>query len=89
MREFNAGSTTREVIERRLGERGVHANAMHPGAIITELGRHLTADDLEMLSAAGPAQADSLEGYQSHALGPGQAERLWELSEQLVGHKLV
>ena len=28
-------------LERRLGARGVHANALHPGGIMTELGRHL------------------------------------------------
>jgi NAD(P)-dependent dehydrogenase (short-subunit alcohol dehydrogenase family) len=32
-------------LERRLGVRGVHANALHPGGILTELGRHLTEED--------------------------------------------
>jgi NAD(P)-dependent dehydrogenase (short-subunit alcohol dehydrogenase family) len=36
-------------LERRLAGRGVHANALHPGGIITELGRHLQAEDLEFL----------------------------------------
>jgi NAD(P)-dependent dehydrogenase (short-subunit alcohol dehydrogenase family) len=117
-------------LERRFGERGVHANAVHPGAIVTELGRYLTPQDLEMLNAsrpsgqplefksteqgaatsvwavsapelagrgglyledcqvAGPAQGGRDDGYQAYALDPVQADRLWELSEELVGQKV-
>ena len=32
-------------LDRRLGDRGVHAYAVHPGMIATELGRHMTKDD--------------------------------------------
>lgn len=32
-------------LERRLGSRGVHAYAVHPGMIATELARHMTEDD--------------------------------------------
>lgn len=39
-------------LDRRLGDRGVHALALHPGVILTELGRHLGASDLEGLSDA-------------------------------------
>ena len=35
-------------LERRLGARGVHANALHPGAIMTELGRHLQPEDMRV-----------------------------------------
>ena len=31
--------------ERRWGPRGVHSFAVHPGVIVTELGRHMTRDD--------------------------------------------
>jgi NAD(P)-dependent dehydrogenase (short-subunit alcohol dehydrogenase family) len=117
--------------ERRFGGRGVHANAVHPGAIVTELGRYLTREDREMLDAsrpsgqplsfksveqgaatsvwaatapelagrgglyledchvAGPAQEGRDEGYHPYALDPGQADRLWELSEALVGQKIT
>jgi NAD(P)-dependent dehydrogenase (short-subunit alcohol dehydrogenase family) len=117
-------------LEQRFGGRGVHANAVHPGAIMTELGRHMTREDLDMLNAsrpsgqslafksleqgaatsvwaatapelsgrgglyledchvAGPAQAGRDEGYQSYALDPVQADRLWELSEELIGQKI-
>lgn len=40
-------------LERRLGSRGVHAYALHPGVIATELSRHLTHDDLAALTSRG------------------------------------
>lgn len=36
-------------LERRLGPQGVHAYALHPGVIMTELSRHLTPEDLSGL----------------------------------------
>ena len=36
-------------LDRRLGDRGVHAYAVHPGMIATELGRHMTKDDFRAL----------------------------------------
>jgi len=39
-------------LERRLAPSGVHAFAIHPGAIMTELGRHLTAEDLGSFDGA-------------------------------------
>ncbi|MBM3692353.1 MAG: SDR family NAD(P)-dependent oxidoreductase [Actinobacteria bacterium] len=36
-------------LERRYGPLGVHAYAVHPGMVRTDLGRHFTADDLEDL----------------------------------------
>ena len=36
-------------LEKRFGPHGVHANAVHPGMIFTELSRHMTKDDLEVL----------------------------------------
>ncbi len=41
-------------LDRRLAARGVHANALHPGGIITELGRHLTQADREELLSRAP-----------------------------------
>jgi len=32
-------------LEKRLGPKGIHAFAVHPGVIMTELSRHLTEDD--------------------------------------------
>jgi NAD(P)-dependent dehydrogenase (short-subunit alcohol dehydrogenase family) len=41
-------------LERRLGARGVHANGLHPGVIITDLARHLVPEDLENLRKRQP-----------------------------------
>jgi len=116
-------------LEQRLGPRGIHAVALHPGAIMTELSRHLQAEDYEFLAsrnrgmtfksvesgsatsvfaATAPELAgrggvyledchvaavndapDALNGVKSYALDPGNAERLWELSEQLVGQRFA
>jgi NAD(P)-dependent dehydrogenase (short-subunit alcohol dehydrogenase family) len=112
-------------LERRLAPRGVHANALHPGGIMTELARHLGAEDYEFLAKrtsgvrfktveAGAATSvfaatapelegrgglyledchvaavndapDAGDGVKSYALDPQGAERLWEISERLVG----
>jgi NAD(P)-dependent dehydrogenase (short-subunit alcohol dehydrogenase family) len=37
-----------------LGRDGVHANALHPGAIMTELARHLVLEDFELMRARNP-----------------------------------
>jgi len=116
-------------LEQRLAPRGIHAVALHPGAIMTELSRHLQAEDYEFLAsrnrgmtfksvesgsatsvyaATAPELAgrggvyledchvaavndapDALNGVKSYALDPGNAERLWELSEQLVGQRFA
>ncbi len=112
-------------LERRLGARGVHATAVHPGAIVTELGRHLQPEDIQFLqtrsrgmqfktveqgaatstfAATAPElegrggiyledchvaaindAPDALDGVKSYALDPESAERLWQLSERMVG----
>ena len=114
-------------LERRLGAHGVHALAVHPGVIQTELSRHLPEQELEAMKASLPsgnsmrlktipqgaattvwaASSPTLEGrgglyledchiavaaepgvdggVEAFALDPEAAERLWELSESLVG----
>lgn len=115
-------------LTKRLQQFGITANAVHPGGIQTELGRHLTAEDHAMLAqwsdqgleyktleqgaatsvwaAVAPELAGvsgryledcneglpddtpmSLAGYASHALDPEAAEKLWALSEKLVGQR--
>ncbi len=44
-------------LERRLAAVGVHANGLHPGAIMTELGRHLEPADIEFLMSRDPGFA--------------------------------
>jgi NAD(P)-dependent dehydrogenase (short-subunit alcohol dehydrogenase family) len=41
-------------LERRLGSRGVHANAVHPGAIPTDLARHMVQEDFELMRKRQP-----------------------------------
>lgn len=43
---------------RRLAASGVTANAVHPGMIITELGRHLSQDDVKELMSRRPAGSE-------------------------------
>jgi NAD(P)-dependent dehydrogenase (short-subunit alcohol dehydrogenase family) len=42
-------------LERRCGPLGVHAYAVHPGMVATDLGRHFTREDLEDLMARATA----------------------------------
>jgi NAD(P)-dependent dehydrogenase (short-subunit alcohol dehydrogenase family) len=119
-------------LERRFGARGVHAFALHPGMIVTELGRHMTPEDIPLMqerarqrAARGlssrksipegaatqlwAATAPELEGRgglyledcqvsgvepppgsigcQSYALDPEAAQRLWSVSETLLGQR--
>ena len=114
-------------LERRLGVHGVHANALHPGGIFTELGRHLTEEDraflqkrtagmryksveegaaTQVFAATAPElegrgglyledchvaavndAPEALSGVMSYALDQENAERLWEVSEKLVGQR--
>ncbi len=107
--------------------RGVRAFAVHPGVIMTELGRHVQPEDWETLKAArpskeemtyksleqgaatsiwgatspqlqdlgglyledchiaGPAEPGKGGGVAAYASDPALADRLWALSEDLVG----
>lgn len=40
-------------LDRRLRDKGVRGYAIHPGGIVTELGRHLSEDDIKMLTERG------------------------------------
>lgn len=44
-------------LNKRLAAKGITVNAVHPGAIITELGRHLSAEDVEQLSDMAPTKS--------------------------------
>ena len=116
-------------LEKRLAPHGIHATALHPGGIHTNLGRHLSEEDAAALlkriednSGKAPvfktipqgaattcyaATADELAdkggvyledchiapvddedkegGVRSYAVDPDIAERLWSLSEEMVG----
>lgn len=53
--------------ERRWGPRGVHSLAVHPGAVMTELARHLTRDDI----------VARLAGHQVVDVSQGAATTVW------------
>lgn len=124
-------------LDRRMGSDGVRAFAIHPGMIVTELGRHLTDDDRKALLArvaaratttsdakpprwkqpaqgaatqvwaatapelegrgglyledchvAGPSpEVNAPAGYAPWALDAAGAERLWGMSEEMVGER--
>ncbi len=42
-------------LDRRLRDRGAHAYSLHPGGIMTELGRHLTEETIATLSDSIPS----------------------------------
>jgi NAD(P)-dependent dehydrogenase (short-subunit alcohol dehydrogenase family) len=114
-------------LDARLADKGVRSFAVHPGAIVTSLGRHMDEADYQVLMSrqpvgeelvfksveqgaatsvwaatspelaarggvyledcqiAGPATPDSSAGVESYALDAAAAERLWAVSEVLVG----
>ncbi|HZP30911.1 MAG TPA: SDR family NAD(P)-dependent oxidoreductase [Acidimicrobiia bacterium] len=62
-------------LERRLGPRGVHAYAVHPGMIVTELGRHLNRDDIKQMGERAKARGTTLPSYKS--IEQGAATTVW------------
>ena len=115
-------------LEQRFADRGIHAYAVHPGGIQTNLSRHLSDEQQQDLidrveasdpsfkfksipqgaatqvwAATAPELADqggvycedchvaeidnesSNGGVRSYALDPASADRLWEISEQMIG----
>ena len=62
-------------LERRFAARGVHAYALHPGGIATELGRHLEADDFEVLRKRASDQGRELPKFKS--VEAGAATTVW------------
>ena len=58
-------------LDRRLRDRGVRATAVHPGVIVTELGRHLTPDTLALVSAGRSGEME----YKS--IPQGAATSVW------------
>ena len=114
-----------------LTKRGIPSNAVHPGAIMTNLGRHMTEDDMKAFGSQAhesgfefksvergaatsvwAATSAELEGrgglyledcqigepvtesnptagYTDYALDEAAAERLWILSEDIVGERFT
>ncbi len=59
-------------IDRRLQDDGVRGLALHPGAILTELGRHLGQADREVMLSRAPAG-----GYKWKTVEQGAATQVW------------
>lgn len=124
-------------LEKRLADKGIHAYALHPGGIQTNLGRHMTEEDRQWMMSRMRKQAevsdgkeqgfktipqgaattcwvatsdtlagagglycedchvadqddqDPTGGVRSYAIDEDSAERLWALSEDLVGEKFA
>ncbi len=130
-------------LQKRLGDKGVNVFAVHPGAIPTELGRHLTDDDIKALMSSKTLGGEKKEsggssrgklmfktipqgaatsvwaatsadlngkgglyledcsiaeevpvgvaehGYFTWAVDPVAAEKLWQVSEEIVGQTFV
>lgn len=60
-------------LNRRLQAQGISAFAVHPGAIVTELGRHLERSDLEVLTA----QSQGGKGFAFKPPEWGAATSVW------------
>ena len=59
-------------LERRFGNEGIHAFAVHPGMIVTDLGRHLTRDDYMELSRRASGRLPEPKSIED-----GAATTLW------------
>jgi NAD(P)-dependent dehydrogenase (short-subunit alcohol dehydrogenase family) len=58
-------------LDRRLSSRGVRATAVHPGGIMTELGRHLTPELIAQMMPAGPSS------FKFKSIPQGAATSVW------------
>ncbi|MEX2205235.1 MAG: SDR family NAD(P)-dependent oxidoreductase [Myxococcota bacterium] len=69
-------------LDRRLHARGVRANAVHPGEILTELGRHLTPELIKEMQARFAARGP----MQFKPIPHGAATQVWAaVSPELEG----
>ncbi|SFO93947.1 SDR family NAD(P)-dependent oxidoreductase [Qipengyuania nanhaisediminis] len=124
-------------LEKRLSDKGIHAYSLHPGGIMTNLGRHMSDQDMADLmerirknaeergetpepfktipqgaaTTCWAATAEELEGngglycenchvadqddestgggVRSYAIDPDKADRLWSMSEKMVGESFT
>ncbi|GAB0147068.1 hypothetical protein EsHS_00007449 [Epichloe bromicola] len=75
----------------KLGSKGLLSHSLHPGVISTHLGDHVAEFDslnnngayLENSHVADP----NVETVKPWGTSPAEAERLWKLSEKLVGQE--
>jgi NAD(P)-dependent dehydrogenase (short-subunit alcohol dehydrogenase family) len=80
-------------LDRRGNENGIRAFAAHPGAVVTDLGRHMTEDELKQYGLSRglnpgfvPAGKSVAEGGDFKTLEQGAATSVWcATSPQLAG----
>jgi NAD(P)-dependent dehydrogenase (short-subunit alcohol dehydrogenase family) len=70
-------------LDRRGAEHGVRAFALHPGAILTPLGRHLTQADMEDLLSYGSDGQPLLPEFKSPE--EGAATAVWAAASPMLG----
>ena len=72
-------------LEQRLADKGIHAYAVHPGGIMTNLGRHLQPDDLANLRKRMESNAGD-KGMTFKSIPQGAATTCWvATAEELEG----
>jgi len=66
-------------LDRRLAEQGVRAFGLHPGMIVTELGRHLQPEDIAQLQSRAKERSSSgMPGWKTPQ--QGAATQCWAVS---------
>lgn len=61
-------------LDNRLKDRGVRTNAVHPGVIMTDLGRHMSQEDIEAITGNRPEGSPPMEFKEVPA---GAATSVW------------
>lgn len=65
-------------LDRRLRARGIRATAVHPGGIMTELGRHMTEEQMQALvDSLGGTDADGELAFKLKTIPQGAATSIW------------
>jgi NAD(P)-dependent dehydrogenase (short-subunit alcohol dehydrogenase family) len=90
-RSKSANALHARALARRLGGSGVLAFSVHPGVIMTNLGRHLNDELMQQMmqrSAERAAKAgEEVGGFQVKSVEAGAATQVWAAtSPDLVGH---
>ncbi|HEY8122224.1 MAG TPA: SDR family NAD(P)-dependent oxidoreductase [Myxococcota bacterium] len=64
-------------LDRRLSGKGVRAFANHPGGIVTELGRHLTPEDIKFIQDRAAQRTTTTGGMTWKTPEQGAATQVW------------
>lgn len=74
-------------LDRRWSPDGVHAFAVHPGLIITDLGRHMQAEDFEFLASMRSGTDGGAAAMSPKSVEQGAATTVWAATAPgLVDH---